>query len=130
MIRQPPRSTRTDTIFPYTTLFRSRPTQRTVFRNRIFAGKTVMSIWSGIENGLATADSSPQAFAPTDQTQYMWPRWGQFYQTGGAAGELQAMPEGRRLLDLYRAWRSARAEERRVGKECVITCRSGGSAVH
>src|SRR3546814_4567838 len=31
MIRRPPRSTRTDTLFPYTTLFRSpaaRPTQR------------------------------------------------------------------------------------------------------
>src|SRR3546814_6788178 len=27
MIRLPPRSTRTDTLFPYTTLFRSRPTQ-------------------------------------------------------------------------------------------------------
>src|SRR3546814_18260425 len=26
MIRRPPRSTRTDTLFPYTTLFRSRPT--------------------------------------------------------------------------------------------------------
>src|SRR3546814_19057329 len=35
MIRRPPRSTRTDTLFPYTTLFRSaffsgRPTMRTV----------------------------------------------------------------------------------------------------
>src|SRR3546814_2166313 len=28
MIRRPPRSTRTDTLFPYTTLFRSRPDQR------------------------------------------------------------------------------------------------------
>src|SRR3546814_1909103 len=27
MIRRPPRSTRTDTLFPYTTLFRSLPTQ-------------------------------------------------------------------------------------------------------
>src|SRR3546814_7532050 len=27
MIRRPPRSTRTDTLFPYTTLFRSRPTR-------------------------------------------------------------------------------------------------------
>src|SRR3546814_9764370 len=26
MIRRPPRSTRTDTLFPYTTLFRSQPT--------------------------------------------------------------------------------------------------------
>src|SRR3546814_20730697 len=28
MIRRPPRSTRTDTLFPYTTLFRSAPVQR------------------------------------------------------------------------------------------------------
>src|SRR3546814_12339936 len=28
MIRRPPRSTRTDTLFPYTTLFRSQPTTR------------------------------------------------------------------------------------------------------
>src|SRR3546814_19903575 len=28
MIRRPPRSTRTDTLFPYTTLFRSRPLSR------------------------------------------------------------------------------------------------------
>src|SRR3546814_11621363 len=28
MIRPPPRSTRTDTLFPYTTLFRSRPQPR------------------------------------------------------------------------------------------------------
>src|SRR3546814_8405352 len=30
MIRRPPRSTRTDTLFPYTTLFRSRPVKRPV----------------------------------------------------------------------------------------------------
>src|SRR3546814_6911395 len=30
MIRRPPRSTRTDTLFPYTTLFRSRVRHRTV----------------------------------------------------------------------------------------------------
>src|SRR3546814_16339289 len=28
MIRRPPRSTRTDTLFPYTTLFRSRPPEQ------------------------------------------------------------------------------------------------------
>src|SRR3546814_13183348 len=31
MIRRPPRSTRTDTLFPYTTLFRSYGQQRAVF---------------------------------------------------------------------------------------------------
>src|SRR3546814_5716619 len=31
MIRRPPRSTRTDTLFPYTTLFRSAPTEMLPF---------------------------------------------------------------------------------------------------
>src|SRR3546814_3212094 len=34
MIRRPPRSTRTDTLFPYTTLFRSHPTTRERRRHR------------------------------------------------------------------------------------------------
>src|SRR3546814_4691795 len=34
MIRRPPRSTRTDTLFPYTTLFRSRGDPRTRSRGR------------------------------------------------------------------------------------------------
>src|SRR3546814_2951319 len=33
MIRRPPRSTRTDTLFPYTTLFRSRPFDTLFFTN-------------------------------------------------------------------------------------------------
>src|SRR3546814_5577224 len=53
MIRRPPRSTRTDTLFPYTTLFRShecRPTQRTCSNERTnyqllsFAGKLTYTI--------------------------------------------------------------------------------------
>src|SRR3546814_21143728 len=36
MIRRPPRSTRTDTLFPYTTLFRSQPVDATV---RLVDGK-------------------------------------------------------------------------------------------
>src|SRR3546814_10703581 len=32
MIRRPPRSTRTDTLFPYTTLFRSKPARRAASR--------------------------------------------------------------------------------------------------
>src|SRR3546814_2443359 len=38
MLRRPPRSTRTDTLFPYTTLFRSRPWIPSIFalhRHRI-----------------------------------------------------------------------------------------------
>src|SRR3546814_7673630 len=36
MIRQPPRSTRTDTLFPYTTLFRSGEVVRTTMVRRAF----------------------------------------------------------------------------------------------
>src|SRR3546814_14913896 len=35
MIRRPPRSTRTDTLFPYTTLFRSRRNRRAPRRQRV-----------------------------------------------------------------------------------------------
>src|SRR3546814_6968717 len=37
MIRRPPRSTRIDTLFPYTTLFRSLPAARVAFGNVIVA---------------------------------------------------------------------------------------------
>src|SRR3546814_12096586 len=38
MIRRPPRSTRTDTLFPYTTLFRSPPTVLDPLQHRIDPG--------------------------------------------------------------------------------------------
>src|SRR3546814_14727088 len=38
MIRRPPRSTRTDTLFPYTTLFRSEHADRARIAARIVAG--------------------------------------------------------------------------------------------
>src|SRR3546814_10229446 len=41
MIRRPPRSTRTDTLFPYTTLFRS--AQETIATTVIEPGKTTVS---------------------------------------------------------------------------------------
>src|SRR3546814_3420559 len=36
MIRRPPRSTRTDTLFPYTTLFRSGPRPHAVAHNELY----------------------------------------------------------------------------------------------
>src|SRR3546814_4792655 len=39
MIRRPPRSTRTDTLFPYTTLFRSRPARHALEGGRAAAGR-------------------------------------------------------------------------------------------
>src|SRR3546814_9386610 len=42
MIRRPPRSTRTDTLFPYTTLFRSRPSGMRPL-NRVFSSRQACS---------------------------------------------------------------------------------------
>ena len=64
----------------------TRPSQRDVFRDRIFSGQTTMSVWQGLENGLPTADMRPWEVAPTSQQQLQWPQWGQFVETKGEAG--------------------------------------------
>src|SRR3546814_9896170 len=50
MIRRPPRSTRTDTLFPYTTLFRSPGAEndQTHARRRAL-GSRRRTVWSGIQ---------------------------------------------------------------------------------
>ena len=42
-----------------------RTSQRDVFRSRAMAGEIMMSMWSGIDNGVPTADMNPGALAPT-----------------------------------------------------------------
>ncbi len=85
----------------------SKPSQREVFRERIFSGDAMMSIWSGIENGLPTADMSPHELAPTRQDQYQWPKWGQYYETKGAVGETPDLPVAQQLLALNQSWNRA-----------------------
>jgi len=36
----------------------AKPSQREVFRSRVFSGHTNLSVWPGIENGLPTANMS------------------------------------------------------------------------
>jgi peptide/nickel transport system substrate-binding protein len=86
----------------------TRPSQREVFRNRIFAGETQVSIWSGHEFGIPNADTIPDEFAPTDQLQLQWPKWGQHFQTRGRAGEAPRDEYALELLKLNRAWAYAR----------------------
>ncbi|HET7197757.1 MAG TPA: ABC transporter substrate-binding protein, partial [Burkholderiales bacterium] len=91
----------------------SKPSQREAFRNRIFAGETLMSVWSGWDNGLPTADSPPDELAPTSQVQLQWPKFGEYYETRGKKGLAPDMPEVEQLAELYRQWmRSATSEER------------------
>ncbi|MFQ6023839.1 MAG: ABC transporter substrate-binding protein [Acidiferrobacterales bacterium] len=82
----------------------NKPLQREVFRNRIYSGKTLVSVWGGLENGLPTADMSPRELAPTAQDQLQWPKWGQFYETGGVSGEPVDLAEAKELSRLNSEW--------------------------
>jgi peptide/nickel transport system substrate-binding protein len=99
----------------------TRPSQRNVFRNRVFAGETLVSVWSGVENGLATADTSPADFVPYSQQQLQWPKWGQYIETGGQSGEEIELEPAQRLRELYYRWRDAstKAAKRAAWKEIL-----------
>src|SRR3546814_12632802 len=105
MIRRPPRSTRTDTLFPYTTLFRS----------------SLVASW---------CEATPQRGSPPVVAYSRWAtvRWTSSptafwleaieYSLGVSGRSASTSAWGDQLAGY------ARPEERRVGKECVSTCRS------
>jgi peptide/nickel transport system substrate-binding protein len=82
----------------------SKPAQREVFRQRIYSGDTIMSVWSGVSNGIPTAFMSPDEFTPSSKLQFQWPRWGHYVQSGGKSGEAPQLEEARRLIELNEAW--------------------------
>src|SRR3546814_13158476 len=92
MIRRPPRSTRTDTLFPYTTLFRS-----LAFPGERFSRLPCLQ----------------------DEVDTLLGHW---------FSEVSRRVVG--LVLVGRAAQEQRSEERRVGKECVSTCRSRWSPYH
>ncbi|MEJ0068690.1 MAG: ABC transporter substrate-binding protein [Pseudomonadota bacterium] len=89
-------------------------TQREVFRNRVFSGQSVMSIFFGAENGLPTPMSSPAEWAPTDQQQLQWSQWGNNVESNGKAGEPIDLPAAHELLDLYNRWTQSSSMEERT----------------
>src|SRR3546814_14031925 len=123
MIRRPPGSNRTDTLVPYTTLFRSDPllddlgkgpAEQVVKRPPQFGRDGRRDI-----DELAIAVGLPEP---------------------AASGALELAHQAQRALLLAhrlsaRSCRPAlmtdiRSEERRVGKECVSTCRTRWSPYH
>src|SRR3546814_20132053 len=110
MIRRPPRSTRTDTLFPYTTLFRS-PLPLAILPHR------------DVERSVAThrhaaihADDIMLRYAEISSD---------FLDVFGTQIAILERFE----IVLHPA-QVERSEERRVGKECVSTCRSRWSQYH
>lgn len=82
----------------------SKPQSRDILRNRVFSGDAVMSVWSGLENGVPQPESIPSELAPTSQVQLQWPKWGQYFETGGRNGEAIDTDWGRRLMELLQHW--------------------------
>src|SRR3546814_11090942 len=104
MIRRPPRSTRTDTLFPYTTLFRS-------------DGDGELGVL-GADRAVDVADHGTASGAAVTEV----PR-----ERVGIGRYRRRAVERHRLADERT---DVRSEERRVGKECVSTCRSRWSPYH
>jgi peptide/nickel transport system substrate-binding protein len=87
--------------------------QRDVFLQRIFSGDTVMSVWTGIDNALVTPTTVPSGLAPVDQNWLQYPKWGQYVQTRGTAGEKPDEPFAEQLMALYDEWRTTADKGRR-----------------
>src|SRR3546814_18923088 len=109
MIRRPPRSTRTDTLFPYTTLFRSdvavigrvEPAAKNVLKRLLVPVKPAADhAGLGAEQRFHHAADRAEKAAKD-----------RYFRQQATAGQ-------------------DRSEERRVGKECVSTCRTRWSPYH
>ena len=81
-----------------------RPLDRDILRNRVYAGVSMAAVWFGWDNGLPQTFTPPEYLAPMHQEFFAWPKWGQYMQTRGAAGEPVDMPEAKRLIDFWHAW--------------------------
>src|SRR3546814_11703093 len=114
MIRRPPRSTLTDTLFPYTTLVRSlvasRRGQHEIARERNPFAFHLLAI--GSYPSIMTDIGADEGFLdPEDYVRIQI--------------LVATCKDMRNELSTVR-----RSEERRVGKECVSTCRSRWSRYH
>lgn len=92
----------------------TKPSQREVFRNRVFAGQAVMSVWSGLDNALPTADTAPSEFVPSEQIQLQWSKWGEYFESSTESGQKPDLPEAEELLGFYNDWRRAKTKEARA----------------
>src|SRR3546814_11174705 len=113
MVRRPPRPTRTDTLFPFTTLFRSpaRPSITeccpVIDQIRAHANRSFRPPLALLDQSAPGSTQIPEAIN---------------------ASAYQSAPTLHRLAARWPVY--LRSEERRVGKECVSTCRSRWSPYH
>src|SRR3546814_5848723 len=159
MIRRPPRSTRTDTLFPYTTLFRSNVTIDSLSRRSAIAtfgiGAAAMTMNEASAQTPTAVRTAVPAFAGNHQVKPLRfdparldglsERLITSHHENNYAGSVKALNMietriaaahadpalppvvygGLKREELHRTGPVVlRSDERRVGKECVITCKS------
>src|SRR3546814_12664859 len=129
MIRRPPRSTRSDTLFPYTTLFRSLAARQLLAQHdRAFAaqhgaagvGQAQAAVAFGVDVEQAGGDQLPEHAAPGARVEVV----ADAERGEAVVTELADSLVVRAAKDVHRS------EERRVGKERVMPCRSWWSSYH
>src|SRR3546814_20445200 len=121
MIRRPPRSTRTYTLFPYTTLFRSLAGGAVELADREAVALDVRH-HAGLGDGGGGIDDAAHD-APAGDVALKKPGGIEALQARAVQRSLEVVevPTGHAGLH--------RSEERRVGKECVSSCIYRGSPV-
>src|SRR3546814_12572268 len=124
-IRRPPRATRTDTLFPYTTLFRSSLDKAD--GTNVVPEQTVELASDYV--------SVPTRSTGTEGERELLAREMQKEMTASILRRIDAASRAPQPIGMPSApppvdEAAPRSEERRVGKECVSTCRSRWSPYH
>src|SRR3546814_17533900 len=109
MVRRAPRSTRTDTRFPYAT----------VCRSALVGSDNIAALEA--RDQLERLQASLARLSPKSRLVFL------AHRRDGLSYKEIAMPEG---LSEKGVQNRMSSEERRVGKECVSTCRSRWSPYH
>src|SRR3546814_19306442 len=136
MIRRPPRSTRTDTLFPYTTLFRSyREVERApdILDIKTFLVLTMIAGFIGLGAWMSLARLDAATATEGELRVESHRKTLKVLESGMVRRLLVSdgakVIAGQQLIELDPT-RANRSEERRGGKECVSTCRSRWSPYH
>src|SRR3546814_12579884 len=126
MLRRPPRSTRTDTLFPYTTLFRS-PAPLLPGR-AVEIGFPIAQNLTPLEERIATPISARSLVADLMSECLLHGRFRVMRHIAHLIAEAAPHAMHGIMADLpppqQHRHRHLRSEARRVGKACVRTCRS------
>ncbi|MGH2342511.1 ABC transporter substrate-binding protein [Segnochrobactraceae bacterium EtOH-i3] len=99
-----------------------KPTQREVMRNRAVSGDLLMSAFSGVDNGIPTADMMPREFVPLSSDFLSAPVWGGYMESNGKNGQPIDYQPALDLVSGYEAWMNGTSRDaRRAAWEKILS---------